>query len=184
MTRRKMWHNASVDPLKHFWPQSFHVLRQCQVVRQNQLLLFSNSFYINYWIAFSGKAWGRSSTWIISLTLWEVSVAISTPLYLGHFLSTWTFHDLTLWHRCRIPIAVLEPDRNVPSFLLPYVTLIAGSGSENPQISVKTQSLSTLHQSFGAYSVQLRESHCNLCHVIIGFRCPPPFRTSQVIWNI
>lgn len=44
---------------------------------------------------------------------------------------------------------------------------------ENPQISVKHNQPSTLHQAAGAYSVQLHKSHCNLCRVITGFRCLP-----------
>lgn len=50
-----------------------------------------------------------------------------------------------------------------------------GSGfPENPQISVKhNQPPPLLHRAGGAYSVQLHKSHCNLCCVIIGFRCLP-----------
>lgn len=48
----------------------------------------------------------------------------------------------------------------------------------------RAQSPSTLHQPVGAYSVQLHKSHCNLCHVIIGFRSPPLSRTSHVNGNI
>lgn len=46
---------------------------------------------------------------------------------------------------------------------------------ENPQISVKHNQPSTVHraigwEAWGAYSLQLHKSHCNLCRVTIGFR--------------
>ena len=81
------------------------------------------------------------------------------------------------------PKTVREPDRaSIP--LVPPHPLISGC-PENPQISVEHNHhpLRT-RQPRGAYSIQLHSSHCNLCHVIIGFRCRLPFRASQVIWNI
>lgn len=57
---------------------------------------------------------------------------------------------------------------------------------ENPQISVKHNQPSTLHQAAGAYSVQLHKSHCNLCRVITGFRCLPlnePSNLKYLMWQ-
>lgn len=85
--------------------------------------------------------------------------------------SIWTIVDLTVG-RCH-HISMHVGSTGCPS--LCAALIYPGSGfPENPQISVKhNQPPPLLHQAGGAYSVQLHKSHCNLCCVIIGFRCLP-----------
>lgn len=139
--------------------------------------------YTDCWIDYIGNtAHGSSSTQMCAIffSLWEVSLTFSPPMYLRHFLSIWTLSDTLTPSQIHNSCAWTWQEDSLHCPNLSHCRLPWKSSDQ-----CKTQS--TIHPSAvsrGVYSVQLQKSHCNLCHVIIGFRCLPAPRMNQTIWDI